>query len=510
MKKFSKHLLAVLCASAIILTSGCSENTHSVGSPSDSSTASENADQNKIDLKTAVRAALKHAELEESQVTFVKTKLKAEDGLSKYEIEFYSASDKYEYEINAADASIIEFSAEKITMGGQPTVPGSVISEAEAKTIALKHAGLTENQVIFVKSRLDYSDGSAEYDIEFTANSTRYEYEVKASDGTVTEFSAEKIPAVKPQNPTEETGVANISEAEARAAALKHAGLTNAQAVFVKTKLDYDNGVMEYDIEFTADSTRYEYEIKASDGTVLKYSSEAMPAGQQPSQSTSANIFSVEKAKSAALKHAGVSEASAVFIKAKLDNDDGVYEYDIEFTTDSTRYEYEIRAADGAVLEFSAEPIYTAPQLSASSISKEEAKDIALKYVNASASQAVFIKAKQEYDDGISMYDIEFTADSVRYEFEIRASDGAILEFSAEPIPSLGSTGAAAVSEEEAKNIALKHTGFSASQVTFTEVKLDNDDGAAVYEVEFSVGSVKYEVKINAASGWVIEVDIDD
>lgn len=459
MKKFSKPFIALLCASSIFLTSGCAEGANNAGASitlnSDSgSISSENsagAPQNSIDLKAAIAAAL-------------------------------------------------------------------------------NHAGLTESQVTLVKTKLDHDNGIAEYDIEFTANSTRYEYEIKAADGSILEFSAEKIPIVNPQAPSgggsngNNTAPSYITEAQARDAALKHAGFTESQVVFIKTKLDYDSGVVEYDIEFTANSTRYEYEIKAADGTVLEYSSEAVSTPDKPAQGTSSSEptptspsdISVDEAKSIALKHAGVSESAAVFIKAKLEHDDGASEYDIEFTANSTRYEYEIRASDGKILEFSAEPIaITPPQPSEASISKEEAKNIALKHAGVSASEAVFIKVKHEHDDGISIYDIEFTANSVRYEFEIRASDGAVLEFSSEPLPSAGGNQGGTnlislISEEEAKSIALKHIGFSAGQVTFIEVKLDHDDGAAEYEVEFRVGNVKYEIKINASNGWVIEVEIDD
>lgn len=57
----------------------------------------------------------------------------------------------------------------------------------------------------------------------------------------------------------------------------------------------------------------------------------------------------VEEAKEAALKHAGLTAAEVTFIKEELDYDDGRTEYDIEFVTSTTKYEYEISADDGAV-----------------------------------------------------------------------------------------------------------------------------------------------------------------
>ncbi|MCM1419718.1 MAG: hypothetical protein NC202_13175, partial [Roseburia sp.] len=65
----------------------------------------------------------------------------------------------------------------------------------------------------------------------------------------------------------------------------------------------------------------------------------------------------LDEAKKTVLAHAGLNETEVTFLKVKLEKDDGVSEYDIEFLSDSTKYEYEIRAEDGALLEFSAEAI---------------------------------------------------------------------------------------------------------------------------------------------------------
>ena len=52
------------------------------------------------------------------------------------------------------------------------------------------------------------------------------------------------------------------------------------------------------------------------------------------------SYIGLEKAKSIALKDAGVS--GVTFVKAKLDSDDGVRVYDIEFYKDNVEYDYEI------------------------------------------------------------------------------------------------------------------------------------------------------------------------
>lgn len=58
------------------------------------------------------------------------------------------------------------------------------------------------------------------------------------------------------------------------------------------------------------------------------------------------------KAKEAALKKAGLAKKDVTFVKVKLDFDDGIYVYEIEFREGRTEYEIEINAVDGTVISF--------------------------------------------------------------------------------------------------------------------------------------------------------------
>ena len=76
----------------------------------------------------------------------------------------------------------------------------------------------------------------------------------------------------------------------------------------------------------------------------------------QPS-TTAANTqtseISVEKAKQIALSHAGVG--SARFKKAKLDYENGIKVYEIEFKVGNLEYEYDINVSNGAIISSSVE-----------------------------------------------------------------------------------------------------------------------------------------------------------
>ena len=59
------------------------------------------------------------------------------------------------------------------------------ISLADAKTIALKDAGLSAGQVTFTKAQTGWDDGRMEYDVEFRSGGIEYEYEIDAYSGAI-------------------------------------------------------------------------------------------------------------------------------------------------------------------------------------------------------------------------------------------------------------------------------------------------------------------------------------
>ena len=59
-----------------------------------------------------------------------------------------------------------------------------------------------------------------------------------------------------------------------------------------------------------------------------------------------------EKAKEIALKKANVTTESVIFDKVELENDDGVWQYEVDFKKDTTEYDAEINAIDGSILKW--------------------------------------------------------------------------------------------------------------------------------------------------------------
>ena len=144
----------------------------------------------------------------------------------------------------------------------------------------------------------------------------------------------------------------DIGSEKAKSIALNHAGVTSSTAKFVKVERDRDDGRLLYEVEFYAGNKEYDYEILASDGTILSYDAD-IEGYRIPSStsSSSSGYIGVERAKEIALQHAGLSSSGVNFVKAEFDHDDGRAEYEIEFHHNFREYEYTIDAASGTILE---------------------------------------------------------------------------------------------------------------------------------------------------------------
>ncbi len=281
----------------------------------------------------------------------------------------------------------------------------TLITKAEAKIVALKDAGLSEAEASALRTRLEFDDGRFQYEVDFYNNGTEYEYLIQAKNGEIiardidgngngyndmqdigNQFAADGNSSVQPQKDTENQPAANgISTAQpqkdaenqpaangnstalpqedfldiAKAAALKDAGLSESDVTFKKTELDNSHGTQVYDIEFYTSDTKYDYEIDASNGTVLEKSIEQFQLQTPPTDSainSSGNDYiGIDRAKEIALNHAQMNESDVQFAKAKLENDDGVVEYEIEFYFGRTEYDYTIDAVSGNIIEYDVE-----------------------------------------------------------------------------------------------------------------------------------------------------------
>ena len=180
--------------------------------------------------------------------------------------------------------------APAIQSSGQASDSAYIGVEA-AKSAAFAHAGLDASQVTMGEVDFDYEDGRMVYELEFYASGAEYEYDIDASTGAVVKFSQEGGRTQTSSSAgsggasgnvssgagsgTAQSGAGgtatDIGSEAALAAALSHAGVSQDQVYDLEVKREYDDGRLEYEIEFKTGGWEFEYTISAADGTILDY-----------------------------------------------------------------------------------------------------------------------------------------------------------------------------------------------------------------------------------------------
>ena len=146
------------------------------------------------------------------------------------------------------------------------------ISADKAKKIALGDAKLAEKDVTFVKVELELEDNRLVYDVEFYSGNVEYDYDIDAVSGAIVSADKDIENYVIPAQPSKEAQASEISVEKAKQIALSHAGVGSAR--FTKAKIDYENGVKVYEIEFKVGNMEYEYDINVLNGAIVSSSAE--------------------------------------------------------------------------------------------------------------------------------------------------------------------------------------------------------------------------------------------
>ncbi len=236
-----------------------------------------NSSNSLIGVGKAKKAALNHANVKEADAYGLKAELDEDDGVLYYDVEFKSAGYEYDYEINAKSGKVIVSNREKdddyVETNSKATVSKlSTITKAKAKKLALEHAGVKQQDAKFDRTELEEDDGMKHYEIEFSADGYDYDYDINAQSGAIIANSKEKDDDyIEPSNTKP---ISKISKNDAKKAALSHAGVKNGEAYDISVELDEDDGTKLYEIEFKSGNVEYQYEISATDGTVISHEKE--------------------------------------------------------------------------------------------------------------------------------------------------------------------------------------------------------------------------------------------
>ena len=305
--------------------------------------------QGAIDRTTAEDLALHAAGVAREQATMLTAERENERGTVVYDVEFRSGGLEYEYWIDENTGGFLrrawEFDFEKLLEQAlRQDASADALSESDALSLALADAGVAEDA-----ATLDSEDGLRLYEICFFTEAVEYEYDLDAVTGEVCGLKVEYFEESESLPEQKVEGQA-LTRSEARDLALDNAGVSAEQATFTKSKLDYEDGVLVYEIEFVTDQSAYEYEIDAATGEILERSVETRASG-----ASGAKSIDLSEAKRIALRHAGLTEGEVTFSEAKREKDDGEDKFEIEFRKGNIEYEYEIDAATGSILEYGRE-----------------------------------------------------------------------------------------------------------------------------------------------------------
>ena len=115
--------------------------------------------------------------------------------------------------------------------------------------------------------------------------------------------------------------------------------LKEVEGKILKAKEDKDDGVTYYDFTIITDTEKYEIEVDANSGKVLKREKD-----------DDYTAVSLEEAQKIAFDRVG----GGYLIKTELDydDDDGIKKYEIEIKNGNKEYELEINADTGEIIKY--------------------------------------------------------------------------------------------------------------------------------------------------------------
>ena len=340
------------------------------------------------------------------------------------------------------------------------------ISPEEAKEIALKDAELDRNKqkIVFTKEELSRNKGRPCYLLDFYTDENQYHYEIDAKTGEVI------------------YGRKYILLTEAKKIAVDDAGCTE-RVTFAEEEL-VDGGIKTpyYLLVFADNKTQWTYRINAVSGDILEKKEENI--GE-------ADLISLEKAKSIALKDAALVENAEkiVFTKEELIRNQSKPYYLLEFYTGKYQYHYEIDATTGDII-YGRRYILLA-----------DAKRIAVD--DAECTDKVTFTEEELVDGGVKTpyYLLVFADTKTQWTYRINAISGSVMGKHIDDI-----SGTNFISLEEAKKIALKDAKLDDTdqKIVFTKTELNRNQGRPCYILEFYTGKYQYHYEIDATTGDII------
>ena len=135
-------------------------------------------------------------------------------------------------------------------------------------------------------------------------------------------------------------------------------------------------------------------------------------------------------------------------------------------------------------------------------------------------------KYTKELENGIEVYNIEFSYENKEYDYKINSANGEIVEYDYDiedyditqqqatkenksVTPNNQNSNNSKITVEKAKEISLKHANLKDNQVVFDKTEMDYDNGVQVYDIEFHYNNIEYNYEIDANTGNILSYSQD-
>lgn len=355
----------------------------------------------------------------------------------------------------------------------------------EALKVALAKLGMEgltseSGGLMILENKLDYEDGTMVYEVEFIYGDKQYEVTIGAVSGLVlsfdTELSTYDFDPTKDKIFDSDATDDKVVEEVLKLAKID-AAYEDLQDVFCEKSRYYR--ITVYSVSFVYDNVYFECEIDCY-GNVLYSLEERLDRSESDGYITRDQVESEFIAKNEQ-NFTALDKLERFRVTSTIDESTNQLVYNITFVSDKMLYTYTLNAVSGALVYVGAED-YT---------------DI--------VDDAMHDQFGDKFDGGWMDWDEIWHEDFWQDDFGHGGHGGN--HFGGQPIapPQFE-----ALTEEEVKEIIAWMFDLALESATEWKCELEEGrNGMTVYEVEFTLEGVNYELKINAVTGAVMRVDYE-
>lgn len=181
-------IAVIVIGGAVFAVSAAKGSDNNKQQPDTEISSRQQIPEDVIGEEAALETAIKEAGVKEADVANSYVELESDDGIAKYEVEFYADNTEYSFEIDAQTGNILSY--EKENAEGSYSVSGSgeaAVSSDEAKKIAIKKAGVNSSDIYNIDIELE----QGVYEVSFDCGGMEYDVVIDADTGDVVHYTTE-------------------------------------------------------------------------------------------------------------------------------------------------------------------------------------------------------------------------------------------------------------------------------------------------------------------------------